>query len=57
MVASVLDEIPGVGEKRRTMVLRQFGSLKKIREASVEELRQAGIGERLARDILNHLNG
>lgn len=57
MVASVLDEIPGVGEKRRTMLLRHFGSLKKIREASVEELRQAGIGERLARDILNHLNG
>lgn len=57
MVASLLDEIPGIGEKRRNRLLRHFGSLKRIREASVEELKEAGISERLARDILKRLNG
>ena len=42
MVASLLDEIPGIGEKRRNRLLRHFGSLKRIREASVEELKEAG---------------
>lgn len=57
MVSSLLDEIPGIGEKRRNRLLRHFGSLKRIREASVEELKEAGISERLARDILKRLNG
>ncbi|MFO7982659.1 MAG: excinuclease ABC subunit UvrC, partial [Desulfuromonadales bacterium] len=35
---SSLENIPGVGEKRRKMLLRHFGSLKKVREASLEEL-------------------
>ena len=35
---SALDEIPGVGEARRTALLKQFKSIKAIREASVEEL-------------------
>lgn len=35
---SVLDDVPGVGKKRKKDLLRHFGSLKKIREASVEEL-------------------
>lgn len=38
MVDSVLDEIPGVGPKRKRDLLKSFGSLKKIRAASVEEL-------------------
>nr|MBC7244992.1 excinuclease ABC subunit UvrC [Chloroflexota bacterium] len=37
-LASTLDEIPGVGPKRRQALLKHFGSLEAIREASVEEL-------------------
>ena len=35
---SALDSIPGVGPKRKSAMLRQFGSLQRIREASVDEL-------------------
>lgn len=56
MVASQLDSIPGVGEKRRTALLKHFGSLKKIKEASVEDFRPLRIGEKLARTILAALN-
>ncbi len=38
MTASVLDGIPGLGETRRKALLRHFGSVKKIRAASAEEL-------------------
>ncbi|WP_051287532.1 excinuclease ABC subunit UvrC [Paenibacillus taiwanensis] len=55
MVVSALDAIPGIGEKRRKALLKHFGSLKKIREAEIEDLRQVGIGEQLARTILSHL--
>ncbi|WP_296973013.1 excinuclease ABC subunit UvrC [Thermobacillus sp. ZCTH02-B1] len=55
MIASRLDAIPGVGEKRRKALLRHFGSLKKIREASVEDFRPLGIGEKLALRILEAL--
>jgi excinuclease ABC subunit C len=35
---SVLEEIPGIGERRKTQLLKHFGSLKRIKAASVEEL-------------------
>ncbi len=35
---SVLEEIPGIGERRRTALLKHFGSLKRIKAASIEEL-------------------
>ncbi|MEX0826556.1 MAG: excinuclease ABC subunit UvrC [Acidimicrobiia bacterium] len=38
MVDSVLDGVPGIGPVRKRALLRRFGSVKKIREASVEEL-------------------
>ena len=38
---STLDQIPGVGEKRRTELLRHFKSIKNIRAASLEELEEA----------------
>ena len=37
-VASVMDEVEGIGPKRRRMLLRRFGSVKGVREASVEDL-------------------
>ena len=38
MVDSVLDEVPGVGPKRKAALMQRFGSLKRIREADAEEL-------------------
>jgi excinuclease ABC subunit C len=38
MTQSVLDGIPGLGETRRKRLLRHFGSVKRMREASVEEI-------------------
>ncbi|WP_027092364.1 excinuclease ABC subunit UvrC [Cohnella thermotolerans] len=56
MVASRLDAIPGIGEKRRKQLLKHFGSLKAIKEAKVEDFRAVSIGEALARRILSALN-
>ncbi|KOP66597.1 excinuclease ABC subunit C [Bacillus sp. FJAT-18019] len=55
MVSSKLDSIPGIGEKRRKMLLKHFGSIKKIKEASVEDFKPLSIGEKLATVILNAL--
>ncbi|WP_179030581.1 excinuclease ABC subunit UvrC [Paenibacillus kribbensis] len=52
MITSRLDSIPGIGEKRRKLLLKHFGSLKKIREASVEDFRPLSIGDKLARQII-----
>lgn len=38
MTASALDDIPGVGPKRRKTLLKAFGSVKKLRQATVEEI-------------------
>lgn len=38
MVDSILDEVPGIGPKRKKDLLKRFGSLKKIREAGAESL-------------------
>ncbi|MBH5319242.1 excinuclease ABC subunit UvrC [Paenibacillus sp. GSMTC-2017] len=52
MVESRLDSIPGIGDKRRKAMLKHFGSLKKIKEASVEDFRPLSIGEKLAGEII-----
>ncbi|MDN6602801.1 helix-hairpin-helix domain-containing protein, partial [Brevibacterium sp.] len=49
MTSSVLDDISGLGESKRTALLRHFGSVKKVRAATVEELCEVqGIGPALA---------
>ncbi|QIM20948.1 excinuclease ABC subunit UvrC [Phycicoccus sp. HDW14] len=49
MTQSALDGVPGLGEKRRKALLREFGSVKRIRAASVDELAGVpGIGPALA---------
>ncbi len=49
---SALDELPGVGPKRKRALIREFGSVKRIREASVEQLAAVeGIGPALAEQI------
>ncbi|AIQ70850.1 excinuclease ABC subunit UvrC [Paenibacillus graminis] len=55
MVTSKLDSIPGIGDKRRKLLLKHFGSLKKIKEASIEDFRPLSIGDKLAAQILNAL--
>ncbi|MFD2117681.1 excinuclease ABC subunit UvrC [Paenibacillus yanchengensis] len=56
MVESKLDQIPGIGEKRRKALLKHFGSLKKISEATVEDFQAISIGSALATRILESLN-
>ena len=55
MIASRLDAVPGVGPKRRQLLLKHFGSLKKIREASIDDFKPLGIGPKLAETILTAL--
>ncbi|ULO08420.1 excinuclease ABC subunit UvrC [Paenibacillus sp. 19GGS1-52] len=55
MVTSKLDSIPGIGDKRRKLLLKHFGSLKKIKEASIEDFRPLSIGDKLAGQILEAL--
>jgi len=54
--ASALDEVPGVGPARKKALLRRFGSLKQLREASLEDIAAvSGIGKTLARIIKESL--
>jgi excinuclease ABC subunit C len=53
MVDSALDGVPGLGEVRRRALLKQFGSLKRLRAAGVDELAEVpGIGQRTAAAIV-----
>ena len=49
---SRLEEIPGIGPKRRRLLLKRFGSLKRLREASLEELLEVpGLPQRVAERV------
>jgi excinuclease ABC subunit C len=53
---SALDSIPGIGPSRKRALLRKFGSLKSIREASLEEIAATvGFTESLAAKVKEHL--
>ena len=53
---SVLDDLPGVGRKRRRLLLKHFGSLRRVMSASVEEIAALpGFGPDLARKIFEGL--
>jgi excinuclease ABC subunit C len=53
-LASQLDTIPGIGPTRRKALLKHFGSVDKIREASIEDLRKV-VPENAAHSIKAHL--
>jgi len=54
---SLLEEIPGLGPKRRRELLTAFGGLQGVRNASVEDLTKVhGISRKLAEDIFERLN-
>ncbi|MFF3101551.1 excinuclease ABC subunit UvrC [Viridibacillus arvi] len=55
-ITSVLDEIEGIGPKRKQQLLKQFGSVKKIREATYEELIAANVPKKLAQTIFTHFS-
>ncbi len=52
---STLDDIPGIGEKRKKMLLKHFGSVKKLKEATMEELTSAGLPKPVAEELINKL--
>jgi excinuclease ABC subunit C len=54
---SVIEDIPGVGPHRRQALIRSFGSLSRLRKATVEELAEVpGISQELANTIAQHLS-
>ncbi|TLK49752.1 excinuclease ABC subunit UvrC [Glutamicibacter sp. V16R2B1] len=58
MIESELDKIPGLGAAKQAVLRKHFGSMKKIRAASIEELTQVkGVGEKLAQTIKESLEG
>jgi excinuclease ABC subunit C len=54
-VASVLDSISGIGPKTKQTLLKEFGSVKRIKEASVEQL-QSLLGEKNGAKIFSALH-
>jgi len=56
-IASALDEIPGIGDERRRALISWFGSLKRLQEASVDEIAEVeGISQTLAREIWEYFH-
>ena len=54
MLKSELDDIKGIGEKKRQELLKKFGSMENIKKASIEELTSIkGINEKIAKVILD----
>ncbi|WP_106496981.1 excinuclease ABC subunit UvrC [Lentibacillus sp. Marseille-P4043] len=56
LVQSELDKIPGVGEKRRRLLLTHFKSVGEIKQASLEDLTKLGIPKNTAEQIITRLN-
>ena len=58
MTASAFDEVPGIGPARRRALLDRFGSLKKVREASIDEIAQVpGFSQLMAARVYEALHG
>lgn len=55
-LTSVLDNIDGIGPKRKTKLLRTFGSVKKMKAATVAELQEIGFPKKIAENLLQELN-
>jgi excinuclease ABC subunit C len=58
MTASLLDDVPGLGPARRAALLERFGSVARVKAASIEEIAAVpGMGERTARAVRDALGG
>lgn len=55
-IRSELDQIPGVGEKRRRLLLSHFKSITEIKQADLDTMTRLGIPKPTAETILHHLN-
>jgi excinuclease ABC subunit C len=56
MRGSELEAIPGIGQKRIRLLLRHFGSLRRVTASSVDDLRDVpGLGQQLARRVYEYL--
>lgn len=57
MRASALDGIPGLGPARRSDLVKHFGSVKKLKAASLDQIREVnGVGPKLAQTVYDHLH-
>ena len=56
VISSELDKVEGIGEKRRKELLKRFGSVQKIKEASYEELREI-ISDKVIENLNKVLKG
>ena len=54
-LSSVLDEIPGIGPKRKSALIKRFGSTANLSQASAEEISDTGIPVGLAKRLLERL--
>lgn len=45
---SILDDVEGIGDKRKKLLIKSFGSLKRIKSASLEEIERVGIPQSVA---------
>ncbi|MCY7628197.1 excinuclease ABC subunit UvrC [Bacillus altitudinis] len=52
---SILDDVPGIGEKRKKQLLKHFGSVKKMKEASIQDFQDAGIPKQTAELLMEAL--
>jgi len=54
LTESLLDDLPGIGEKRKMALLKAFGSVRELRKAPAQTIvgRVPGIGEALAEEIV-----
>ena len=53
---SILDEFSGLGAKRKAAILKHFGSIQKVRRASISQLQEIdGIGPKLSADLVEFL--
>ncbi|GLF90053.1 UvrABC system protein C [Bacillus safensis] len=52
---SMLDDVPGIGEKRKKQLLKHFGSVKKMKEASIQDFQEAGIPKQTAELLMEAL--
>ncbi|WP_202406306.1 excinuclease ABC subunit UvrC [Pontibacillus yanchengensis] len=55
-IQSELDEIPGVGEKRRRLLLKHFKSIEGIKNAEIADFTKLGVPTNVAQGILDYLN-
>jgi excinuclease ABC subunit C len=57
LLTSALDSIPGIGPKRRQMLLQHFGSMEDLQESTLDELESAGLPRPAAENVIRVLAG